>query len=490
MKQKFYWYWVIFAAMLLVLIFIQYFGIVKFHYSAPSGDDPVSHYNMAKPFYNHEKGFLESWEVGSYPPLYHYTIAHIALLFKTDLLSTMNWTYPSIIVFADLSILICAYFLFGPIEALIAFFFYGFTAQSSIQLLLDGGYPNLIAAHIILPIFILFFIKLFQAKIPKQQWKYALISFFLGLLIVLTHHTSTFYLFGIVGLSLPFIIIYKWTTQKWLPQKGIVATLILILVYGIFAFVFFRTDLLAPIKSLYNYSSSTFDPNGIWLLSYYPDGIGRPVYYFGILGLIALTIILILKFKNKSSITTIILLAWSLLLYVGSRLHMANPERMARDAVVPLAICSGIVIVYLIRHFKNIFMTSVIITVVLLFSASSAKVRLRKAIHYEPMIRMTEADAEAVDYLKTLPSGLILTNETNGYLPLFLDNVTFNTAEAIDPIESREYKYLLIVDAQTGWVPDGNHIGAYKNINQLQFIKLKTFMSETRTVSIYLSTLP
>ena len=489
-KKKLFWYWSVFAFLLVALVFIRYYGLVKYHYIAPAGDDPVAHYNMAKPFYDNTKSFLETWKNGLYPPLYHYAIAHIALVFKTDLLATMNLTYPSIIVFASLSVFVCAYFLFGSFEALVAFFLYGFTAKSSIQLLFDGGYPNLIAAHILLPIFVLFYVKIFLSSKLKQQLLFLSLSSVTAVLIVLIHHITTFYLLGIVGLSLPFILIWKWITAKWSVKKGILFTLIFVLIYSLVIYAFFNTSLFAPARSLYMYSTSNFDPNGMWLIDYYPDGIGKSVYYFGIMGLFLLAIKFIIRFKDRINITFLVLFIWSLLLFVVSRFQIANPERPARDLVVPLAICSGVAIAILIRHFKNNYLTSVLIIILLLFSVAGIKERVSKAIHYEPMMRMTPADEQAIDYIKSQPVGSILSNEVNGYLPIFLNNVTFNSKETINPAIANSYKYLLLVDKQSGWVPAGNYVGIYKNINDLPFKKIKTFSSDTRTVSLYQNTLP
>jgi hypothetical protein len=445
---------------------------------------------MAKPFYNSEKGFFDTWKAGSYPPLYHYTIAHIALIFKTDLLATMNWTYPAIIVFASISIFLCTYFLFGPTEALIAFFLYAFAGSSNIQLLFDGGYPNLIAAHILLPMFVLFYIKVFLSNKLKQQLVFLSLSFVTAVLIILTHHITSFYLLGITGLSLPFILIWKWTEEKWPPKKGIFALIIIALMCVLVIYAFFKTSLFAPMRRLYFYSTSNFDPNGMWLIDYYSNGIGKSVFHFGIIGLFFLSSKLIIHFKDKTNITFLVLFIWSLLLFVGSRFQIANPERLARDLIVPLAICSGVAIAILIRYFKNTYITVTLIVFVLLFSASDITGRIDKATHYEPMIRMTVADDEAVDFLKTQPTGSILSNEVNGYLPIFLDDVTFDSKEMINPMIANKYKYLLLVDKQSGWVPVGNYVGVYKNINDLPFKKIKTFNSETRTVSLYVKSLP
>jgi hypothetical protein len=108
------------------------------------------------------------------------------------------------------------------------------------------------------------------------------------------------------------------------------------------------------------------------------------------------------------------------------------------------------------------------------------------------MIRHTSADEQAIDYLKDKPVGSILTNEANGYLPLFWKkgSVGYANGKVIEPAIASQYTYLLLVEKQSGWVPDSTYIGIYKNMNDLPFKQIATFSSESRTAILFKNTLP
>jgi len=485
-KQNLRWYWAVFSILLVALTVIQYYGIVKYHYVAPAGDDPVNHYTYAKPFYDGTQGFLETWKSGSYPPLYHYTVAHIARTFNIDLLATINWTYPSIIIFAALSIFIAVYFILGPIEALIGFFLYGLTAKSSIQLLMDGGYPNLIAAHILLPLFVLFYAKIFLSKKLKQQIIFLFLSIFFALLIVLTHHISTFYLFGIIGLSLPFIVVWSWIYKGWRPVKGIFFSALAIIFFATGIYTFFKTDLLAPVLALYRYGSAHFDPSGIWSIKSYPVSIGATIALLGLIGTIILVYKLVTSFKSDLAFKAIVILSWLLLLFVGSRIKMANPERMARDLVVPLTILAGFGVVYLARWIKIRWIKIILLLFLLTIVSIQLKSRIVKATRYEPMIRHTSANEEIMAFLSNKP-GAILTNQLDHYAPLLYSNRVFEYSfiDTVSPTYVKKFRYIIITTRQDGWLPGNFHLGVYDNMSALNFKKVGEFDSPINDLELF-----
>ncbi len=477
-------YWYLLSLGLVVLAFIQYYGLVLYQYAVPAGDDPMNHYWMARPFYDGTGNFFEVLKSGGYPPAYHYLVAKSAILFNVDLLEAIKWSAPAILVLSGVAIFVLGYVVFGVEAGLVSFILYAFIAKTPIQLLNDGGYPNIIAAQIILPLILTFIVCAIKAINHKVRNKFIILSIIFTLLIPITHHTTTFYLIAIILVSLPTFIIIYWIRNKWNVKKGVLLLGLNLLVYLAFFYAFTKTGIFASAKALSSTMiqiNSTFpffkilggsNPEAMWSLRGYISNPGRYFSLYALLGLISMPFIYLKQ--RKISAPLIILMVWIVILFVASRLpFLSNPERPARDMIVPLAILAGGGVYYLLERIKTnkiLCILGMIVMAVSLFLPF--KLRLDSAVSYEPMIRVTNADMDVINYLNKQKPGKVLLVTYNFYshalLPKWKIKYNYWVPEADGSIYQFDYIYLL--ESKTGWLPSEVTLGMADKYQKKRFL--------------------
>jgi len=218
------------------------------------------------------------------------------------------------------------------------------------------------------------------------------------------------------------------------------------------------------------------DPYAIWPLDSYPYLIGKPIVFFGLLGIFLLPVSL-WKERKKYILPYIVLTVWTLMLFIVSRFpFLSNPERAARDLAVPMSILAGIAIVQvfaLINKYSKIKWMRYILYLgfalyLVLLSIIPFDERKKGALEYNPMIRLTNADNRIISYLKSEPAGIILIGSLNYYAGDFLPgwdvHYLYRMTEeekglVFEPANSRsvpflsQYDYIYLVSNQSGWVP-------------------------------------
>ena len=520
LKNKSTLYWVVVSIIFVVLAYIQYYGLITYKYLVPQGDDPANHLAMIQPIYDHTQSIWEIIRRGDYPPGFHLFISSIAHFLNVTPLKTILWFYPSILVLTSLSVFILCYRVFGRWAALVALILYSFISRTPAQLLNDGGYPNLLAASFLLPIFIIFFLEVFQ----KKWWRKILGifgSFLLAGLILFTHHLSSIYLIGIVSMSLPFLIIGAGISNRWKLKKWIVIaffTLVFIYLLGLF---FVKSEAFAPTRDLMKgmvelISSFPYlkivgkaDPYAFWPLNSYPYLIGKSVFLFGFLGVFLLPVFLWKK-KKEYMYPYILLSIWTIILFIISRLgFLSNPERAARDLAAPLSILGGALIVQIIllpsesslaKWIRYLYYLSLLLLLIFL-SAPNFSERFEKEFQYEPMVRYTSADNSIVKYLNTQPSGSIIVGSLNYYVSNYLTGwdihylygmteeekkLVFNPNNSYSRDFLKQFDYFYFVSNQSGWTPPVvryDFIKEYVEIPDFELIMVE--QSDTNEVLLY-----
>lgn len=514
-------YWSVFGIGLALLIFIQYFGVVHYHYPVPPGHDAMMHWQMAQPFYNGTVNLFDYIKSGAYPPGFLLLIAKLAHLFDKDMMDIMLWTTPAILILSSLSVFLLVYFVFNRSAALYSFLLYGLTAKVALQQLNDGGYPNLIAAQIFLPLLILFIYLALTSNNILRRILSSLLTLILLFLIPFTHHLSTLYLLVILISSLPIILIYLAITKRWRWYFSLLIFLGLIIIY-ICSFKFFMTnELFASARGLMG-ASITFlshfpfvhitnanDPESLIGLRSYPQYIGEAVFILGMIGLITLPLMRNFWQDNKTKkfiFVYIPVAIWAIILFVGSRgSFLSNPDRLARDLVLPLSIIAGVFVYYLIELVskKQPKYSIILIIMLILLCGYPFASRFRKALAYEPMVRITQADMGAITYLQNQPPGKILVEAYSFYFGIYLPDwqiaylwrtQTYQPPD-IHPLDSnvvrdlpllKQYDYIYIVDQQVGWTPTAIKFNFAKNyLDNSNFAKIGQYSSQTNTVYLF-----
>jgi hypothetical protein len=475
-------YWTIFIFGVLALSAFQYLGLIIHHYPVPPGHDAMMHWNMAQPFYQGNVNLLDYLKSGAYPPGFLIFIAKMAHLFNTDMMEIIKWFAPSIIVLAAVSMFYLVYYIFNPSAALICFYLYSFTAKIQIQQLNDGGYPNLIAAQILLPLFMLMLFLFIKNKKRINKIIFGLLTLILFISLPITHHLTTLYLLAVAAILPIIIIIYKMTTKVWSIKKGLLyfGGILILLVIGFYLFL--TSELFASTRGLMEGSIQLFttypffkiigsqDPESILKLDAYPYYIGGViVFYFGCLGIFALPFIK--NLKNKLWLFPVAI--WAFLLIAGSRLtFLSNPDRLVRDSVYPLSILAGLIIYFIsIFLIKKNKIVGLIFTILVILAVGRSFInKAERSVAYEPMVRVTDADMQAINYLKTQAPGNVYVEAYTFYFERFLPNwkigylwlpdtfqpATIHPLDPSNPTELttlRKYDYVYIVDNQIGWTP-------------------------------------
>ncbi len=496
-------FWLLFSIVLIVLIFIQYYGTIRFHYHVPPGEDSLNHYNIAKWLENN--GFFSSFFSGAYPPLYHYSILLISKVAKTDLMQTIVWTYPSLIIFASVSIFICANSLFGKWQGLIAMAIYGLTANSSITTQNDGMFPNLLASHILWPLLLAVLCYLLISKeITKKIVAIILLLIIFGLILT-THHFTTASVLMIFFVWLLVVIIFFYFKKEWSAKKSAFFLFGYLVLIALFLFIFLQTDTFASAKALANNFTGikflSYPPyislqrniiDTPWSLRVYPLELGFLAIIFGFLGVVANPIAGYIKGSRKVPVMFMISIMIVTYFIVSRTSFVSYPYRLVRDLIVPLSISAGGTIVYMIDYIKKHHkkMLPPFILLILIIFSLSFRDRLLIALNYNTKIRMTDADMKAVQFLSGQRANRILVFGLNTYLPIFYTNGTFVSYDSSysGTYIINNFDYFYVVDKQKGWLPSTVPVGIPKELEgQIEKdISLEyTYTSPINEVKIY-----
>lgn len=495
-------YWTIFGLGLLLLIIIQYFGVVYYHYPVPPGHDAMMHWNMAQPFYNGTVDLMEYIKSGAYPPGFLLVIAKLAHLFNADMMDIMLWLTPAILIIAALSIYLLTKELFGRWAGLFAFFLYAFAAKTPIQQLNDGGYPNLIATHVFLPLFALCLILVVKRTDVLKKLIFSCCALGLLVLIPLFHHLSSLYLILSISLISFVGVIALISSKSKVPYK--IATLTIGVVGIILAFlVFSKVPLLDSMFSLIKSTINNPDPEAFISLKSIPKYLGLSLAFFGFGGLILLPLAYFKKHQIIFPLLVVILFA--LILLIGSQKEgLSNPDRLIRDLAVPLSIIGGVFIAWIAKVFsKEPIKLFIALAIILLIFTIGSKNRISKAFAYEPMVRVTDADMQAVNYLKAQKPLSILLEGYSFYIKRFLPEWPvdylwlpqtqqgsgvhhYNPKNADDLADLKRYNYIYIVDSQVGWTPEAISFGFAENyLDDENFILIGRYQSRTNVVYLF-----
>jgi hypothetical protein len=132
-----------------------------------------------------------------------------------------------------------------------------------------------------------------------------------------------------------------------------------------------------------------------------------------------------------------------------------------------------------------------------------SKGRVLNAVRYDPMVRVTSADMQVIDFLSVRRPGKILVEGYNFYLPRLLPKWEITNvyaeetkqpdwAKPLDPSNKEElavlklYDFIYIVDDQKGWTPSAikfHFAGRY--LDNPNFELLGRYQSQTNTVLLF-----
>lgn len=464
-------FWVVFGMVILCQIFFQYYGVFKYGYLVPPGDDGVNHYWMAKDILDGKS----PWDVflnGGYPPFFHWLIAEFAVIFNTDLVKVMLYFTPLLPVLSAISIFFLSKEIFNSNAALIAMSLYVFATRSPYQLLYDGGYPNLLAASIFLPMTILFFLKAMRSNNQIKYLNYTLMVLF-SFLTFFTHHLSSFYLVTVYIFSIPALIIFlfRHKSDKSKPNGKILLVIYIFSIVLIFALAIF-TSFFNSIKhflEMFVHFNNTFpyvkfigtaEPETILNLNKAIALTGTSVFPLGVASL--LSIIFFFKFRKivRNFRGIIICVIWLVILLIASRFtFLSNPERLIRDSVFPLTLLASGFVVYILSLNKQILYKTTMILLLIACSSYTVMYRLNSALAYNQMERYSQIDKDAFNLIFTEdPDAKVIAFSCDDWLHniLYSENQVFlRNIGHLPPNDSFEgFDYIYAEHDYSNWIPD------------------------------------
>lgn len=304
-------------AFLLVLI-----PTLKFQW--PLSWDIYYHVHLAKLYMQYGFTYWDPLTVApygrpiGYPPLFHFLLAGLSLLFKTDPFQVAQYMQPFLGMLLVLSVTFVAYRFFGLISGVSAglLTIYSFIA-------FNRGFIASPAtlSFIIIPLVLYAY---YQAN-EKDNWKYLLISGILSGLVFLTHSLSAFILLMV-------ILLYALSLKLLKRNINVKFLIIFLLITGGIALIWW-----GPLYVIYNPHFNVFPGYPIPMSEFY-------IRYLGILPTLLATVgglVLLKKGENKG----VLILVWALSILLLSRAYYLGfnliPIRVLELAAYPLVIMAG-----------------------------------------------------------------------------------------------------------------------------------------------------
>ncbi|MEK7461443.1 MAG: hypothetical protein AAB647_04505 [Patescibacteria group bacterium] len=187
------WYLLGLAIVIWRIIYAYWTPLVN-QFPVPPGDDPIFHTGQIQSILTGNYHFFAS----GYPLGFHYFATGFGRLFGWDAITTIRLIPPLLLVLPVVAIFFLGTVLFRrPQVGAFAAFLYAVFAQAPLFLFGDGGYPNLLAGHVLLPLALGLIILALRILKP------VVIGLAIGvsLAIPLVHHLSTiFFLLALIPL--------------------------------------------------------------------------------------------------------------------------------------------------------------------------------------------------------------------------------------------------------------------------------------------------
>ena len=391
----------LFATIFLLSIFGAYYGVVRFHYPVPPGDDIYVHLSYTLTLLRHGL----SAPVG-YPPGLYFLVIGLAKFFHTNILSTFVWLAPALLPLSALAIWYLARVLFTAWQALLAYALYALISLQPLQTYFDGSLPNLLAAGILLP---LLFATIIRAVNKKQITAWICPSLLLGL-IVICHHLTVLVMLGTLLIwSFIAIAVTSWIRWRWkgLGFGAVMGIAMVTVCIGIFWFLpaFSAARGIIHVYVQFDPQFPFFHPQTAadtpaWNANDFGLNVGGIIFQAALVGAVA---VFIHAWKiSEGRLGRLLLLIWFALYLFGSFTSLSGePSRLARDFSMPASILAAVGLIWLADLLASRSSTLRIIYWIFIgiVALPLASIRMNELTTYSSMVRFSSADQQAYAYL-------------------------------------------------------------------------------------------
>ncbi len=421
----------IFLLALLAVFIFSYLNQLFYQYQVPPGGDAVHHNEIILAILRGDWSLIYR-----YHTVWHLCVIAIAWLLHARTITVMAWLGPILLVGTATTLYYFNARHVGFVAGITSLLLIGLFSFQPAQTLYDGGFPNVLAAGIVLPLFLMSFNQIF---ISHRKILAIGSSLLLLVLLIFSHHITTLYGITVVFFTLLFFIIHGLRNRhiSWGVILPAIVFIIAILPLGLrwllslhlgsaldLAAQFIKLTPHYPFISL---SSHLDNPNAYWPLSAFPNAIGEAVVYLGAAGFIVSLFRIITKHKRDECWEIyLILVIWAVVLTIGSQMFaLGFPVRLARDLAIPLALLGGVFVqsVYGYIAAKKLpwWLFSLFACVCLVLGTSVFWERLQRGIFHNPLVSHLPVDSKAARYItEHLPlDARIVAFQDDIYLPLF-----------------------------------------------------------------------
>jgi hypothetical protein len=328
-------------AVILVLTVVRgYAGVVGQDWPFVRGQDQFSHAVMAEQMLAH--GSYATYLV--YPPGFSTLSAVISRLSGLPPLSLFPVVTPALLLLTTLAAYALATRLWGWEYGLAAAALSGLVLIGPYVSFAGGLYPDLLAAFFLMVMVVAGLADLYQAPSARA----GLLVTVVGAAVVLFHSVGTLYLVlllaAVAVVCLPYLALRAGpqgrrtalTLTLSLAGLGVLSLAYAWHIYGLDPLLSGR-GITASQVSLDVGSQSVLDAGD--LLAW----VGSPVIWLGVFGFAALTVTVRYLRRPDQVATTLTLLLWCAVMYLGSRTAVDGfPQRFERDVGAPLSILAAL----------------------------------------------------------------------------------------------------------------------------------------------------
>ncbi|MEI6478394.1 MAG: hypothetical protein WCO52_05415 [bacterium] len=402
-------YWVAVVGVGILSLFFSYYGVMVHHYVIAPGDDTYVHLRNIIAIAQHGAPAFGT----SYPPGFYWLVLGVSKLTHSGILPAYTYTAPILLPLSGLVIWWLAETLYGRTVALVVYGLYALVSLQPLQTYYDGTLPNITAASILMPLAFTFFIKTLPSPhlTVRKRLSWLALGLLTSALIFYTHHLTVLVFVGVMAPWAALLaILYARRAHRPLVLVGAVVGVLAAASLTIWAF--FTLSLFGPARGVVlEFATFTnqfpyFHPlkgSGVsqWTLGAISGLIGGVILRCGLAGLVVI-LARLRSFPKRMRLGTILILLWLLLYLVGSHYQWSGePTRLARDMAMPLSILAGWFIVEFVGWLRRYSIVAQAIAIILILGMSLAVAHLRakQEMDYSPMVRFSQSDQVAYDYL-------------------------------------------------------------------------------------------
>lgn len=399
-----------------------YWPMLINHFAVPIGGDSYPHIQIAQ-------SFLDQGLFGmnkGYPPLFHIVLGLIAKLTKSDLLGVFAWATPALLFASAVSVGVFArLWLKTWLSFVVVFSLSVFVALQPFQIWQDGGFPNVLASAVFLPIGLWLLVSATLSK--TVSWRPIVGYGGVLALILITHHltTGTFIVLSLGYLTC--LIAYSLVVKRAIyPNTKLLVGLLLVMIpIGL---------LLMPIQPIvelakniisfshtFPYIHSLFgldNPDALLPLKDIPDSLGWSIGWLGLAGLLWLW-----QDRKQTTEVKLLFVSWVGILLVLSQIEALRfPVRFVRELGVPATLLTGYLCISIFQMNLSKVQRYAIGAFLGLILLSVFNIKVLKMKALPDFVEFTNYDQQAVVYLASnlKPNDCVIIAPENRYYQLLL----------------------------------------------------------------------